>query len=113
LLLDFGAPPDRIRSAVLRMRSSPSGRVATSDVHGAGLDWRRARLLWRPEGLELRIPLHLSEGSLATFAGDRVWATEPLVGLRREIWDGWLSLASPTLLDDGGPSEVRGELDGA
>ena len=113
LLLDLGAPPDRIRSAVLRVRSSPGGRVVTRDVHGAGLDWRRARLLWRPEGLELRIPLHLSEGSLATFAGDRVWAAELLAGLRREIWDGWLSLASPTLLDDVDPSQLRRELDAA
>jgi hypothetical protein len=114
LLLDLGAPPDRIRSRVLvAMRTSPSGRVVTRGVHGAGLDWRRARLLWRPEGLELRIPLHLSEGSLATFAGDRVWATEPLAALRREIWDGWLSLASPTLLDDVDPSQLRRALDEA
>jgi hypothetical protein len=113
LLRDLGAPPDRIRSEVLSLHSGSSGRVVSGGVRGAALDWRRARLLWRPEGLELRVPLHLSEGSLATFAGDRAWATEPLVGLRREIWSGWLSLASPTLLDDADPSELRGALDAA
>jgi ClpA/ClpB-like protein len=112
LLVELGAPPERIRE-LLRVRSSASGRVVTRDVHEAGLDWRRARLLWRPEGLELRIPLHLSEGSLAAFASDRVWATAPLAGLRREIWDGWLSLASPTLLDHVDPSQLRPALDAA
>ena len=34
-----------------------------------------------------------------------MWATEPLAGLRREIWVGWLSLASPTLFDDVDPVE--------
>jgi hypothetical protein len=113
LLRDLGVPPGRIRSEVLRMHSVPGGRVASGAIQGAPLDWRRARLLWRPEGLELRVPLRLSEGSLATFAGDRVWATAPLAGLRREIWTGWLSLASPTLLDDADPSELRRALDAA
>ena len=113
LLLDLGAPPDRIRSEVLRVSSSSSGPVVRAGGQRAALDWRKARLLWRPEGLELRIPLRLSEGSMASFAGDRVWATEPLVGLRREIWDGWLSLASPTLFDDVDPVELRRALDDA
>jgi hypothetical protein len=113
LLLDLGAPPDRIRSEVLRVCSSSSGPVVRAGGHGAALDWRQARLIWRPEGLELRIPLRLSEGSLASFAGDSVWAAEPLAGLRREIWDGWLSLASPTLFDDVDPVELRRALDDA
>jgi len=113
LLRQLGAPPGRIRHELLAMRSAPSGLVAGDTVHGAPLDWRRARLLWRPEGLELRVPLHLSEGSLATFAGDHVWATAPLAGLRREIWSGWLSLASPTLLDDADPAVLRSALDAA
>ena len=54
-------------------------------------------MLWRPEGLELRIPLHLGEGALARFAADQVWSEEPLASLRHEIWSGWLALASPTL----------------
>ncbi len=112
LLIELGAPPERIRE-LLRARPSPSTRAVTHGVDATGLDWRRARLLWRPEGLELRIPLHLSEGALAAFAGDRVWATEPLAGLRREIWDGWLSLASPTLLDQVDPSQLRPALDAA
>jgi hypothetical protein len=95
------------------MRSGPSARVVSGSVQGAPLDWRRARLLWRLEGLELRVPLHLSEGSLATFAADHLWAAEPLAGLRREIWTGWLSLASPTLLADADPSELRRALDSA
>jgi hypothetical protein len=113
VLRELGAPPGHIRNELLGMRSGPSGRVVSGIVRGAPLDWRGARLLWRPEGLELRVPLHLGEGSLATFAGDHVWATEPLSGLRREIWTGWLSLASPTLLDDADPAELRSALDAA
>jgi ATP-dependent Clp protease ATP-binding subunit ClpA len=79
-----------------------------------GLDWRRATLLWRPEGLELRVPLRLSVAQMATFAADEVWSREPLVGLRREIWTGWLALASPTLMGDiGDPQELRRVLDAA
>jgi len=70
-------------------------------------------LLWRPEGLELRIPLRLDEASAASFAADEVWSTPPLAALRREIWSGWLGLASPTLLDDVDASELRRLLDGA
>jgi hypothetical protein len=36
---------------------------------------------------------------LLAFAADEVWTQEPLVGMRREIWNGWLVLASPGLLD--------------
>ncbi len=113
LLLDLGAPPDRIRSEVLRVSSARAVPSSEPAVRAPPSTGAQARLLWRPEGLELRIPLRLSEGSLASFAGDRVWATEPLAGLRREIWDGWLSLASPTLFDDVDPVELRRALDDA
>jgi hypothetical protein len=78
-----------------------------------GLRWERAAFLWRPEGLELRVPLNLDQGAIAAFATDVAWETAPLTGLRREIWDGWLALASPTLLDDLDPDELRRSLDGA
>jgi hypothetical protein len=79
-----------------------------------GLDWRRATLLWRPEGLELRVPLRMSVAEMATFAADPTWTQPPLAGLRREIWTGWLALASPTLLQDiGDPAELRRLLDAA
>ena len=60
----------------------------SSDDHVSLLDWQRAKMLWRPEGLELRIPLHLGEGALASFAADEVWSEEPLASMRREIWTG-------------------------
>ena len=51
---------------------------------------------------------------MATFAADQVWSREPLAGLRREIWTGWLALASPTLLQDiGDPADLRRALDAA
>jgi hypothetical protein len=70
-------------------------------------------MLWRPEGLELRIPLHLNEGAIAAFAGDQAWTSAPLAGMRRAIWNGWLALASPSLLDETDPGELRRALDGA
>ena len=63
--------------------------------------------------MELRIPLALDEGAIATFAADDAWSGPPLAGLRREIWKGWLALASPSLLDDVDPAELRRALDGA
>jgi hypothetical protein len=79
-----------------------------------GLDWHRATLLWRPEGLELRVPLRMSVAQMAAFAADEVWSSELLAGLRREMWTGWLALASPTLLDAvGDPQELRRLLDAA
>jgi len=79
-----------------------------------GLDWHRATLLWRPEGLELRVPLRMSVAEMATFAAGPTWTQPPLAGLRREIWTGWLALASPTLVDDvGDPHELRRLLDAA
>jgi hypothetical protein len=33
--------------------------------------------------------------------------------MRREIWDGWLALASPSLLDETDPVELHRALDGA
>ena len=130
ILLDFDADAEKIRSEVLRMVSGPSGRRAGRGggpsgppmhrvVHPANrprppaLDWRAANLLWRPEGLELRIPLHLPDGAIATFAADEAWSSPPLAGLRREIWSGWLALASPSLLEDIDPVDLRRALDGA
>jgi hypothetical protein len=84
-----------------------------TDLPRPALDWRRASMLWRPEGLELRIPLHLSEGAIAALAADAAWSSPPLEGMRREIWDGWLALASPSLLDETDPVELRHVLDGA
>ena len=120
ILLDFDADWETIRSEVIRMLSSPSGRRASPAPapprrlrRRPPLDWSHATLLWRPEGLELRIPLTLSEASAASFAADEVWSAQPLAALRREIWSGWLGLASPTLLDDVDPTELRRLLDGA
>jgi hypothetical protein len=128
ILLDFDADSETVRHAVLRMVSGPAGRRGVRRGHGGPvarvirsgerprppvLDWARASVLWRPEGLELRIPLHLAEGAIATFAGDEAWSRAPLAGLRREIWNGWLALASPALLDEIDPVELRGVLDDA
>jgi len=128
ILLDFDAEPEKVRNEVRRMLSGPGGRPAGRPgrarpavrvVRSGGrprppaLDWRAAHVLWRPEGLELRIPLLLDEGAIATFAADEAWLSPPLAGLRREIWKGWLALASPSLLDEVDPAELRRALDGA
>jgi Clp amino terminal domain, pathogenicity island component len=127
ILLDFDADSEKIRNEVLRMLSGPSGRVRATarrigprvhiephpDPPRPGLDWRRANMLWRPEGLELRVPLQLNEGAMAAFAGDQAWSSAPLAGIRREIWNGWLALASPSLLDETDPVELRRALDDA
>jgi Clp amino terminal domain, pathogenicity island component len=117
VLLELDASPQQIRYEVLRM-SARSGanraRTVRLPPSGPGLDWGRATLLWRPEGVELRIPLRLPVSATAAFAADEVWSHEPVAGLRREIWTGWLALASPTLLDDvDDPSELRRLLDAA
>jgi Clp amino terminal domain, pathogenicity island component len=127
ILLDLDAGPEKLRNEVIRMMP-PGPQVSYNPpAHDRrvqlrpqrlrpqrpGLDWDAANLLWRPEGLELCIPLQLSEGAMATFAADEVWSSEPLVGLRREIWNGWLALASATLLDDIDPEELRRILDPA
>ena len=96
---------------VVPAASAPPRRGPPSPLRG--LRWERATLLWRPEGLELRVPLSFDQGAIAAFATDVVWETGPLQGLRREIWDGWLALASPTLLDDLDPDELRRSLDSA
>ena len=75
--------------------------------------WHRATVMWRPEGLELRVPLDLDHGGLAALANDAAWSAHPLAGLEREIWRGWLALRSPTLLDDVDPRELRAAIDGA
>ncbi len=126
VLLELGAHTETIRGQVLAALSVPGARSPrptswtppsarvfhqTEPVQPV-LDWRRASLLWRPEGLELRVPLHLDAGAIAAFAGDAAWSAPPLQGMRREIWDGWLALASPSLLDATDPVELRGALDG-
>jgi hypothetical protein len=122
ILLDFDADPERIRTAVIRMLSGPSARRPdpAAGVHirrppepPPTLDWHRASMLWRPEGLELRIPLHLNGGAIAAFAADEAWSSPPLAGLRREIWSGWVALASESLLDEVDPVELRRALDAA
>jgi hypothetical protein len=129
ILRDFDADSEKIRSEVIRMVSGPAGRRAGRGGGPGGpvhrvirsgnrprppvLDWRAASILWRPEGLELRIPLHLGEGAIATFAADEAWSRAPLAGMRREIWKGWLALASPSLPDEIDPVELRRALDGA
>ncbi len=127
ILLDFEADSVKIRSEVIRMLSGPGGHdtgpaswtppaahvVHCTELPRPALDWHRASILWRPEGLELRIPLHLNEGAIAALAADAAWSSPPLERMRREIWDGWLALASPSLLDEADPVELRQVLDGA
>ncbi len=126
ILLDFGADPEKIRSSVLHMLAGPGGQdsgpasLTPPSAHvihypkpPPALDWKRASMLWRPEGLELRIPLHLNDGAIAAFAADAAWASPPLAGMRREVWNGWVALASPSLLDETDPVELRQALDGA
>jgi hypothetical protein len=135
IMLDFDVDSEKVRHAVVRMLSGPAGRAAAAAgglsaaeaqarQPGAriipspppprpSLDWQRANVLWRPEGLELRVPLALNEGAIAAFAADEVWESAPLAGLRREIWSGWLALASVSLLDDVDPVELRRVLDEA
>jgi hypothetical protein len=127
ILLDFDADSEKVRHEVRRMLSGPSrggpgqrapraGRrvhMLQPDLPRPALDWQRASMLWRPEGLELRVPLNLNEGAIATFAADEVWSSAPLAGLRREIWSGWLALASVSLLDEIDPVELRRVLDEA
>ena len=121
ILLAFGADAERVRAEVAPLLGRPGGlpgapRLPGRRPPGPGtppLDWRHAQLLWRPEGLELRVPLRLDEGAMARFAADEVWADPALAGLRREIWAGWVALASPTLLDDVDPEKLRRALDGA
>jgi hypothetical protein len=110
ILLGFDAHAEKIHSEVIRMLSGPGDHDREPQ---RALDWPRARLLWRPEGLELRIPLHLNEGAIAALAADAAWSSPPLEGMRREIWDGWLALASPSLLDETDPVELRQVLDSA
>ena len=127
IMRDFDADPEKVRNAVMyalsgsgalpgprgRMFVRPGPHVITSRGPRPPLDWQGANILWRPEGLELRIPLHLDEGAMATFAADAVWSSEPLAGMRREIWNGWLGLASVSLLEEAEPVELRRVLDEA
>ncbi len=126
ILRDFDADPETVRGEVIRMLSGPAARgrrgrqigevaslIHAPDLPRPALDWRRASMLWRPEGLELRIPLALNEGAIAAFAADEAWSNSPLAGMRREIWSGWVALASPSLLDEVDPVELRRALDGA
>ncbi len=126
ILLDFNADQDLIRGRIVEMLGFTSTGVPRAAVPGPVrlgwqhverrrpvLDWERANVLWRPEGLELRIPLNLEEGALAWFAADEVWTQEPLASMRREIWNGWLALASPTLIEETDPTQLRRMLDTA
>ena len=132
IMRDFDADPEAVRHAVMyALSGSDALPVAGGRMYGPGprvgagprvirsggsratLDWQRASILWRPEGLELRVPLHLDEGAMATFAADEVWSSAPLLGMRREIWNGWLGLASISLLEDVEPVELRRVLDEA
>ena len=128
ILLDFDADSEKVRHTVLRRVSGPRGRPAgrpgragpavrvirsANRPRPPALDWRGSSMLWRPAGLELRIPLALDEGAIAAFAADEAWSSPPLAGLRREIWKGWLALASPSLLDEIDPTQLRRALDGA
>jgi hypothetical protein len=99
------SPPSRAHTVMIQPPAAPQPR--------RGLIWQNATLLWRPEGLELRVPLRLTEGAMAAFASDDVWQTGPLSALRRELWNGWLALASPSLLNDVDPDELRRSLDAA
>src|SRR5450755_297739 len=85
ILLDFDADPEKVRNEVIRLsgraarRGGPGRQVDpvarlmhVADRPRPALDWRRASMLWRPEGLELRIPLQLNEGAIAAFAADEV-----------------------------------------
>jgi hypothetical protein len=117
ILLDLGADADRVRAEVGRMLSGPAGRLSAQHLAARRppsrepIDWYRAQVLWRPEGLELRVPIRLDDGGMARLAGDEIWSEPPLAGLRREIWSGWVALASPTLLDDTDPRALRRALD--
>jgi hypothetical protein len=127
ILVDLNADSKTIGAALMPLLSGPStsSRESTRrlsprllverypDLPRPALDWQQASMLWRPEGLELRVPLHLNEGAIAAFADDTAWSSAPLVGLRREIWNGWLALASPSLLDNTDPVDLRHALDGA
>jgi len=75
-----------------------------------GLDWRGTTLLWRPEGVELRVPLRMRHcGEWRPSPPTQSGTQSPLAGLRREMMDRiGFALASPTLLDDvGDPQELR------
>ncbi len=74
--------------------------------------WERAHLMWRPEGIELRVPVAFADGQLAAVANDPAWEAPPLAGLGREIWRGWIAVRSPTLLDDADPRDLRAAIDG-
>jgi ATP-dependent Clp protease ATP-binding subunit ClpA len=95
-----------------RVGRGPSARLVPLPARGP-LDWRRATLMWRPEGLEIRVPQRLADGAMAAFAADDIWTNPMLSPLRREIWRGWLGIASPTLLEDVDPQELRRLLDEA
>ena len=101
VLADLGALEDLRAELIGAVGAPPPAR------------WQRATVMWRPEGLELRVPIDLDQGGLAAFANDAAWLGPPLAGLEREIWSGWLAVRSPTLLDDVDPRELRAAIDSA
>ena len=121
ILSELGADRGKVRDALRRVLGVShlgpprplGGPTARFELLRGPLDWRRATLMWRPEGLEIRIPQRLGDGAMAAFAADEVWSNPMLSPLRREIWRGWLGLASPTLLEDVDPEELRRLLDEA
>ena len=113
ILLDLGADAGQVRAEVVACSadppaaSSPQRLAARMPPSGGPIDWRRAQLLWRPEGLELRVPTaarrrHDGPPRRRRDLGGR--RRSP--ALRREIWSGWVALASPTLLDDVDPARA-------
>jgi Clp amino terminal domain, pathogenicity island component len=106
-------PPRAAHAPTLHPPERPRPRPHGTPQSAPALGWAGATVLWRPEGLELRVPLRLEVGAMAALANDDAWGAPPLAGLRREIWNGWLALASPTLLEDVDPGELRRALDAA
>lgn len=116
LLLGFLREPGGIGAQVLADLGALDGlRAELIGVVGTPRParWHMATVMWRPEGIELRVPVDLDHGGLAALANDPAWSAPPLAGLEREIWHGWLAVRSPTLLDDADPRALREAIDGA
>jgi hypothetical protein len=111
VIRDLGADTESLANAVQSERDSrphPSVRVSQ-----APLDWNRATLHWRADGLELTVPVHLVDSAEAAFSADEAWSTAPLTALHRQLHGGRLTLHSASLLDDVDPGRLRSLLDAA